>query len=382
MGPSWRMPAWVVRFQWQSLLGAKDESTLQQWQVRAGRQLNVAQRVECGVKESVHQPVEETGSAVPPSIEQTANAAPPLASTTSRQWAGRRVAIVQSPALGDSLVMTIVAHNLQRAGAQVTMFGRQGTLLEDWFPALHMQPALTESTMTAALAEFNTVFQLHDDYPFATLHRSHPNGVFMGRLPKASSTAAMVDRVADYCREDLQLPDVDRGNGMTAPVARQLVHRRHATRVAIHPTASTADKRWLPARFIALGRKLKAAGFEPQFVVTPDERAAWRGVEQAGMTLAVFDSLSDVAAWLYESGWFIGNDSGIGHLASNLQIPTVSLFMRKGIARTWRPSWGVGRVLVGGAYIPTGKLKERLWKYALTVSRVMREFDALRGERG
>ncbi len=303
-------------------------------------------------------------------------------STSPSPWTGQRIAIVQSPALGDSLVMTIVAHNLQRAGAEVTVFGRQGWLLKDWFPALRMRPALTDDALGASLAAFETVFQLHDDYPFDTLHRVHPNGVFLGRVPKASSSAAMVDRLADYCRTDLRLGNVDRGNGITPPAGLSLVHRRHTKRVAIHPTASTADKRWLAARFIRLGLKLKAAGFDPEFVVTPDERAAWAGVEAAGMTLAVFDSLSGVAAWLYESGWFIGNDSGIGHLASNLLIPTVSLFMRNGIARTWRPSWGEGRVLVGGAYIPTGKLKERLWKHALTVSQVMRAFDALQAERG
>ena len=91
-----------------------------------------------------------------------------------------------------------------------------------------------------------------------------------------------------------------------------------------------------------------------------------------------FRKLDNVATWVYESGWFIGNDSGIGHLASSLHIPTLSLFMRRGIARTWRPDWGTGQVLIGSTFLPTGFLKERYWKYMLSVRQVSRAFEQLR----
>jgi len=52
--------------------------------------------------------------------------------------------------------------------------------------------------------------------------------------------------------------------------------------------------------------------------------------------------------------------------------------MRRGTARTWRPGWGVGQVLIGSAYLPTGWLKERYWKYMLSVNRVSEAFDRLR----
>lgn len=289
-----------------------------------------------------------------------------------------RVAVVQSPALGDSLLLTIAAANLQRNGVPVTVFGRQSHFLKSWFPALDIRPGLTRDTLTTGLAEFDTVIQLHRDHPFTALSDHHPNVVFLDHLPNVSTSDAMVDRLVQHCRGGWQLVDVARGNGLTPPSG--LVHRKYPKRVAIHPTASTAEKQWLPDRFVKLGLALRNAGFDPQFVMTAEERPAWKAIERAGMSMPVFDSLSDVASWLYESGWFIGNDSGIGHLASNLEVPTLSLFMRKGSARTWRPSWGAGRVLVGGAYIPTGKLKERYWKYALSVRAVMREFEDLRAE--
>lgn len=304
-----------------------------------------------------------------------------IPSVVERAKVTGRVALIQSPALGDSLLLTIIAHNLQRNGMPVTVFGRQGQFLADWFPHIAIAPALTRETLTAALADFDTVIQLHRDHPFDRLHEHHPNVVLLSHIPNAPVEDAMAHRLAAYCRTDLQLQDVTTSNGLTPLPGLQ--HRRHRMRVAIHPTASTGEKQWLPSRFIALGLALREAGFDPQYVMTTDERSAWGEIEAAGMAMPAFASLSDVAAWLYESGWFIGNDSGIGHLASNLQIPTLSLFMRKGSARTWRPSWGIGKVLIGGTYIPTGKLKERYWKHALTVRRVMRAFAELRqtGER-
>jgi len=292
----------------------------------------------------------------------------------------RRVALLLSSALGDSLVFCVIAHNLQRQGALVSVFGDQAVLLKAWLPDLDVWATPSRAALPALLAGFDLVLQLHTDRPFPDVVDCHPNVRVLSHVPNAASSDAMASRLADVCRSEWSIGDAVRSNGVRAPEG--LVPRRYANRVVIHPTASTSDKCWLPSRFIRLGKALRQAGFDPQFVLAPHERAAWAVVEREGMAMPAFASLSDVAAWIYESGWFIGNDSGIGHLASNLQIPTLSLFMRRGIARTWRPDFGPGKVLVGGGYIPTGRLKERYWKYALSVSAVMKAFAQLRAEVG
>ncbi|MGI4862085.1 MAG: glycosyltransferase family 9 protein [Janthinobacterium lividum] len=292
----------------------------------------------------------------------------------------RQVAVILSPALGDSLLLATVAHNLQLNGVQVTMFGHQGYLLRDWLPALQVRPALDAhaANLIEVLAQFDAVLQLHDDKPFANLAECHPRVILLEHICRSAAPYSMVDRLVEFCRDELHLPRVGRSNGLTPPAG--LEYRRHRMRVAIHPTASTADKCWLAPRFLQLGLMLRESGFDPQFVVAREERAAWAAVEAAGMVMPDLGSVDNLAGWLYESGWFIGNDSGVGHLASNLQIPTLSLFMRRGIARTWRPGWGVGDVLIGGAFLPSGRLKERYWKYMLSVGRVMRAFHRLRLE--
>ncbi|WP_309235085.1 glycosyltransferase family 9 protein [Paraburkholderia youngii] len=79
-----------------------------------------------------------------------------------------------------------------------------------------------------------------------------------------------------------------------------------------------------------------------------------------------------------EAGWFIGNDSGLGHLASAIGVPTLSLFMRSGLARTCRPGWSPGAIVLPLNVVPTGRLRERCWKRLMSVRRVLRGFETLR----
>jgi hypothetical protein len=280
--------------------------------------------------------------------------------------------------LGDSLLLMTVARNLQLGGRTVTVFSQQMHALRAWFPGIDIQPALHEAEADAMLRPFDTVIQLHADRPVPSFAQRHPHAIVLEHLFRARSTEALAGRLAQFCRESLHLSHAQTNNGLAAPAG--LIHRKHRLRVAIHPTASTPDKRWLAQRFVRLALRLKARGFEPHFVVTDEERGAWEHVQKHGIGLPRLGTLDNVAAFIVESGWFIGNDSGIGHLASCLQVPTLSLFMRRGIARTWRPGWGAGKVLVGGAWLPTGRLKERCWKYALSVRQVLRAFDQLQRE--
>jgi hypothetical protein len=286
------------------------------------------------------------------------------------------VALILSSALGDSLLMMTVARNLRLNGVAVTVFGQQIDNMRSWFPGIDVEPGLRLDDCAEKLARFDTVIQLHANKPFVNLERLHPNVIVLAHLCSADSTESMAERLTRFCRDELHLASVDKGNGITPLPG--LRHRQRLLRVAIHPMASTTDKRWLASRFIGLAIKLRDSGFDPQFVVAPEERAHWTHIERLGLTLADLGPLDQVAAWLYESGWFIGNDSGVGHLASSLQIPTLSLFMRRGTARTWRPGWGVGQVLIGSVYLPTGRLKERYWKYMLSVNKVSDAFDRLR----
>jgi ADP-heptose:LPS heptosyltransferase len=100
--------------------------------------------------------------------------------------------------------------------------------------------------------------------------------------------------------------------------------------VVLHPGAGGRRKRWPAERFAALAERLAGLGYD--VAITQGEsdeeavaamRASLRRVEAralAGLRLA------ELAAVLARARLFVGNDSGITHLASLLGVPAVGIF--------------------------------------------------------
>ncbi len=135
---------------------------------------------------------------------------------------------------------------------------------------------------------------------------------------------------------------------------------------------------WLPKRFLALALRLRNNNFAPEIVVAPSERDEWMHLQDHGLPVRTFGSLNEVAEWIHESAWFIGNDSGLAHLASNVGVPAISLMVRNKIARRWRPGWTSSRAVLPLPILPGKIAKDLLWQRFLPVSRVMRAFADLR----
>lgn len=120
--------------------------------------------------------------------------------------------------------------------------------------------------------------------------------------------------------------------------------------VVIHPGSGSAKKCWSIECFIELARRLKAQGREVGFLIGETEREKWPAtrlaalseaaaiIEPAG-TLELLDSLT-------RAPLFIGNDSGPGHLAGIIGVPTVSIFGPGNPAR-WSPLGPRVRVVAG-----------------------------------
>ncbi|WP_321901312.1 glycosyltransferase family 9 protein [Paraburkholderia tropica] len=278
------------------------------------------------------------------------------------------VAIVLPPPIGDSLIGMVFVNNLVRNGYQPVVFGWVAEQLADWFPYVRVgRPA-------EHAGKFDTVIELRPTEQGPKLARSGKT-LRLADLPAYDSPKHMVDRIVEIASETFELKDVTRSNGLTLPPG--VTCRGAANRVVIHPTGSHPEKMWSREKFLTLARSLERLGFQPSFLVAPNEFDAWRDAVTQGYEVNAL-ALGDVAKWIAESSWFIGNDSGLGHLASAIGVPTVTLFMRRGLARSWRPAWGPGEIVLPLNVVPSGKLKERLWKQLLSVRRVMSVFQTLR----
>jgi len=281
------------------------------------------------------------------------------------------IAVVMPVAIGDTLLLMVLVNNLIRNGYRPTVFSWVVKDLSDWFPGVDVRDEHEES------GPFDLVIQLRATT--AGVSRAAEGEVCeLVSFEAFQGGRHMIDKVAAVAHEVFGLADVTRHNGITVP--HWIRFRANERRVAIHPTGSHIEKMWPRKKFVALVRKLVQRDFQPTLLVAPCERQAWAMGQDEEQWLRSFGRLAEVAAWIAESGWFIGNDSGLGHLASALGVPTVSLFMRRGLAHTWRPNWGRGEIVLPYNLFVIGALKERFWKLALTGSRVLRSFDRLRLE--
>lgn len=101
--------------------------------------------------------------------------------------------------------------------------------------------------------------------------------------------------------------------------------------VALAPTAGSPVKAWSAASFVALARALETLGLHPVIFYGPGEveYEQARSVVEAlpyAYDLGGRYPLEDVACLLRQCRLFVGNDSGLMHLAAAASVPTLGLF--------------------------------------------------------
>ena len=94
--------------------------------------------------------------------------------------------------------------------------------------------------------------------------------------------------------------------------------------IAIHPFSGSPAKNWPLEKYRALAASLDRP---VQFCAGPEER-----LDDA----VRFDDLYDVASWLASARVYVGNDSGISHLAGAVGTPVVAIFQTSDPA-VWAP---------------------------------------------
>lgn len=288
----------------------------------------------------------------------------------------QKIAFIMSPRLGDSLLSMVVVNNLVRNGFDVTVFGDFLFSLKNWFPWVEIHPRPTVESAEKTLLVYDLLMHAYPTDVIENASNWHSSISVLDHSPWYRQRIRMPDIQADICNYELHLKNIVRTNHIQIP--KDLTLHKFPQRIVIHPSCHQEFREWGAARYVKLAKKLQQQGWAPEFVVSPSERIKWEWVEDEGVPLPKFSSMDAVARWVYESGWFIGNDSGIGHLASNLGIATVTLGVRPSLLRRWRPAWAEGVILLPPAWVITRPLKEKFWKYFISVSQVLQAFASLR----
>lgn len=305
----------------------------------------------------------------------------------------KRCAVFSCLGMGDGLMALVLSSNLQLNGGIATTFHPFLDSLQDWFPRLpickfpspdELEPVLSQYDRFFIMYEKSSWMQAilqhcHQHYrdkttvlnPIATPRRDYPyweGGRFDGNRP-------FVENLYAFCKDVLRFTVVTKSNGISVPEAVQL--RRFPNRVVIHPSSSREGKNWPKEKYLQLIRRLHNEGYAASLILTLEERLRW-GLD--GNEAPLFSNLIEMASYIAESGYMIGNDSGIGHLASCLGLPTLTICRSLQASKFWRPAWARGQVVTPSPWVPNIKglrLRDKHWKKWISVDKVLNSFVKL-----
>jgi heptosyltransferase III len=242
----------------------------------------------------------------------------------------KKVAIICSDTISDGLMMMVATHRLCSEGAHVITFHDKLHELADWFQDHLFSPRIPLEIIEVELTKFDLVILQYDSttyakeivkklsglckpllsifYPTYSKYTHPPlkpcDLVFNKQIP-------MVDNVALAISSLLQARDHSKNNGLAAPS--HLLHRRYKKRVAILRSSH------IPKKYDKIGEEVRKLGYDPIFLTS--------------------DNIPLGASIIYESGYFIGPESDLCHLASNLHIPTLVVSGNKKPISLQKPGW-------------------------------------------
>jgi ADP-heptose:LPS heptosyltransferase len=107
----------------------------------------------------------------------------------------------------------------------------------------------------------------------------------------------------------------------------------------IHPSAAFDTKQWAVENFARVSEDLRNRGLAPVIVVAPNEKQTARALAEGSSASPVILSdlsLPEVTALAARARLFVGNDSGIAHIAAAAGAPCVVIFGSSN-RNHWRP---------------------------------------------
>jgi heptosyltransferase-3 len=295
--------------------------------------------------------------------------------------------------LGDGLISFTLSYNLALTGWEVVSFHPFLQGMQPSFPWQKILPFPEGQDLEKALGEADKIFFFYEKSqemkgpltlaqslhrhkttilnPIATKRKDYPfweEGRFNGEI-------CFVDNLLQFCRSTLGIKNPVRSAGIIP--ASQYAFCRNPRRIVIHPKSSREGKNWLFPKYLALAKILLEKGYEPVFIFTKEEK---KQTEGHCFSEYIIDDLVDLVGFVYESFAMIGNDSGIGHLASALGLSTITICRSPASIRFWRPAFSHGSCVTPRAWIPNIKvlrLRDKYWKMWISPRRILKDFNRI-----
>jgi heptosyltransferase-2 len=173
-------------------------------------------------------------------------------------------------------------------------------------------------------------------FDLAVSARWDPRDHFLLRLTGTGRRAGFPWRFSGlFLTERLALPEpgahrydhwrvLGRHLGIELPARNHMVAAaRESGTVLIHSGAAQPVRVWPLERYQTLAAQLRQNHYNVQIACDPDQRPWW---VSHGENVRVPASLAELMTLIDTAGIFVGNDSGPGHLAAILGVPTFTVF--------------------------------------------------------
>ncbi|MEZ4524947.1 MAG: glycosyltransferase family 9 protein [Desulfobacterales bacterium] len=105
-------------------------------------------------------------------------------------------------------------------------------------------------------------------------------------------------------------------------------------KILIHPGSGSPRKNWPLNHFIQVYDILKSEGIEAEFILGPAEE--FMAEDMQGLLVHCTPALSEIAEIMKNASAYLGNDSGLTHLAAFLGLPVTAIFGPSD-PRRWKP---------------------------------------------
>ena len=309
---------------------------------------------------------------------QGQDAAQPLAPPQWDWREVRKILIVRLRSIGDTVLSTPAIFALKRFLPNVEV----DILVEDWVaPVLANHPHVNNVVVLerggffarAQVAKqlratgYDVVYNLHGGttatfltratgaphrvgfrtYQYAQLHNHQaPSPLLLWGQQKTHSVEQQLALlgwtgvpVTDRPRTQLGVPPAAADYVNQRLVEVKLEDRKIAL---IHPAAAFNTKQWATVNFARVVEFLAERGYASVAIAAPHENEVIENLRsEVSVPMASFDlSLPEVTALAARAQVFVGNDSGIAHIAAAVGTPSVVIFGSSNIAH-WRP-WNRG----------------------------------------
>lgn len=280
----------------------------------------------------------------------------------------------------------MAAHSLRKQGWAPTVFSPHLHKFGKWLEPGHYVPHA--KNWTSSLEEFDAILLQHDNTARARLItslRKTGRSLFIFYTNYRTTKHDPLDKNCDFAFDETKnmventksairyLFNIESdGKNTLSPLA-HLQHQHNQKRILIHPTSTVKRKNWSKQRFLRLSHLLKKKGHEPAFILSPQERSDW----PPSIFAPHFETLEELASFMYQSKAFIGNDSGPAHLASYLSLPSC-IVCEGSQMPLWSPGWHPPTLLTPPRWVPNIKgmrLRETKWKYFIPVRKVLNAFE-------